>query len=77
MIQLSTNPEKLFRAALDHLLIIKGALITCMELNYRAMDEIAHVILTNRVLGVHNLGEDVIVQDTYNHTPTNFCGQVK
>ena len=59
LIQFCTNPDKIIRAALDHPITMNVVLLACMESNNKALDEVAHLLMINRVLATHNLGEDV------------------
>ena len=59
LVQFCTNPDKIIRAALDHPITMNGVLLACMESNDKALDEVAHLLMINRVFATHNLGEDV------------------
>ena len=66
LVQFCTNPDQIIRAALDHPITMHGVLISCMESNDPALDEVAHLLLINRVFAAHNLGEDVTFTTRWN-----------
>nr|CCA18945.1 AlNc14C60G4408 [Albugo laibachii Nc14] len=59
LIQSSTNLDKIIEAALAHPITMTGVLLECMEANDKALDEVAHLLLINRVFAAYNLDEDV------------------
>ena len=66
LVQFSANPDKIIRAALDYPITMNGGLLACMEANDRALDEVAHLLLINRVFATYNLGEDVTFSTRWN-----------
>ena len=59
LVRFCTNPDKIIRAALDYPITMNGVLLSCMESNDSALDEVAHLLMINRVFAADNLGEDV------------------
>nr|CCA18925.1 AlNc14C59G4388 [Albugo laibachii Nc14] len=59
LIQSSTNPDKIIAEALTHPITMTGVLLGCMDANDKALDEVAHLLLINRVFAAYNLDEDV------------------
>lgn len=48
MVQISTNPDEMIRASLDHQIAFNGALLACIETNDKALNDVVH-LLVNQV----------------------------
>lgn len=59
LVQFCTNPDKIIQTELDHPITINGALFACMDSNDTVLDELAHLLMINRVFAAHNIGENV------------------
>nr|CCA16778.1 pollike protein putative [Albugo laibachii Nc14] len=49
----------MFQAAVDHPIAMHGVLLSCMDSNDPALNELAHILMTNRACAANNLNEDV------------------
>lgn len=59
IVKLCTNPDKIIRAAFDDPITMNGVILSVIDSNDSALDEVAHIIRISRVFASHNLNEDV------------------
>ena len=64
--QFCSKLDSIIRAALNYPITMNEVLLSCMESNVIALDEVGHLLMINGLFAADNLGEDVTFSTRWN-----------
>nr|CCA19884.1 AlNc14C81G5294 [Albugo laibachii Nc14] len=72
LVRSCTSSDKIIQAAVEHPITMHGMLFACMDSNDSVLDELAHILMINRVFAANNLNEDVTFATRWTSAPAGL-----